>query len=59
MTCHQPVNTIPMVVNSDTIMYMCMEVIIFQPDRSPERLIICQTPSIGGTSNHLSWEKEC
>ena len=47
MTCHQPVNTIPMVVNSDTIVYMCMEVIICQPDRCPERLI-CQTPSIRG-----------
>ena len=57
MTCHQPVNTIPMVVNSDTVVYMCMEVIICQPDRSPERLMICQTPRIGGTSNQLRWEK--
>ena len=36
-----------------------MEVIIHQSDRSPERLMISQTPSIGGTSNHLMWEKEC
>ena len=59
MTCHQPVNTIPIVVNSDTIVYMCMEVIICQSEMSPERLMISQTPSIGGTSNQLRWEKEC
>ena len=56
MTCHQHVNSLPMVVNSDTIMYMCMEVIICHTHRSPGRLMICQTLSIGGTSNHLSWE---
>ena len=38
---------------------MYTEVIICQPDRSPERLMIYQTPSIGGASNHLRWEKEC
>ena len=38
---------------------MCMEVIICQSGRSPERLMISPTPSIGGTSNHLRWEKEC
>ena len=59
MICQQPVKTICMVVNSDTIVYMCMEVIICQPDRSPERLMICQIPSIWGTSNHLRWEREC
>ena len=48
MTCHQPVNTIPMVVNSDTIVCMCMEVIIYQSEMFPERLMISQTPSIGG-----------
>ena len=48
MICHQPVNTIPMVGNSVTIMYMCMEVIICQSEMSPERLMISQTPSIGG-----------
>ena len=48
MTCHQPVNTIPMVVNSDTIVCICMEVRICQLDRSPERLLICQAPNIRG-----------
>ena len=42
------VNTTPMVINSDTIMYMCMEVIICQSDRSSERFQISQTPSMGG-----------
>ena len=43
-----------MVVNSDTIVYMCMEVIICQSEMSPERLMISQTPSIGGTkSTHV------
>ena len=59
MTCHQPVNAIPIVVNSGKIAYICIEIIICQPDWSPERLMICQTPSIGGTSNQLRWEKEC
>ena len=48
-----------MVVNSYTILYMCMEVIICQSDRSPERLMISHTPGIGGTLNQLRWEKEC
>ena len=52
------VNTTAMVVNSYTILYMCMKVIICQSDRSPERLMISQTPGIGGTSNQLRWEKE-
>ena len=52
------VNTTHMVVNSDTIVYMCMEVIICQSDRSLDRLTISHAPSIGGTSNHLRWEKE-
>ena len=30
-----------------------------QSDRSPERLMISHTPSIGGTSNQFRWEKEC
>ena len=38
---------------------MCVEIIICQSERSHERLIISQPPSIGGTSNHLRWEKEC
>ena len=37
------VNTIAMVVNSYTVLYMCMEVIICQSDRSPERLMISHT----------------
>ena len=40
-------------------MYMGVEVIICQSEMSPERLMISQTPSIGGISNHLRWEKEC
>ena len=38
---------------------MCMEVISCQSDRSPERLMISRTPSIGEISNQLRWEKEC
>ena len=48
-----------MVVNSYIILYMYMEVIICQSDRSPEREVISQIPSIGGTSNQLRWENEC
>ena len=36
-----------------------MEVIICQSDRSPERLMISHTPSMGETWNQLRWEKEC
>ena len=53
------VNTTAMVVKSYTVLYMCMEVIICQSERSPERLMISQISSIGGTSNQLTWEKEC
>ena len=53
------VNTKAMVVNSYTILYLCMEVIMCQTDMSPERLMISQTPGIGGTSNQLRWVKEC
>ena len=53
------INTTPMVVNSDLIVYMCMEVIICQSLRSLESLMTSQIPSIGGTSNHIRWEKEC
>ena len=53
------VNATHMVVKSDTIVYMCMEFIICWSDRSPGRLMISNTPSIGGASNHLRWEKEC
>ena len=40
------VNTTAVVVNSCAILYMCMEVIICQSDRSPQRVMISQTPSI-------------
>ena len=41
------------------VMYMDVEVMICQSERSPERLMRSHTPSIGWTSNHLRWEKEC
>ena len=47
------------VVKCYTVPYMCVEVMICQSVRSPERLMVSQTPIIGGTSNHLRWEKEC
>ena len=52
------VNTTALVVNSYTVLYMCMDVIICQSDRSSER-VISHTLSIEGTSNQLRWEKEC
>ena len=36
-----------------------MEVMICQSERYPEMFMISQTPSIGGTSKHIRWEKEC
>ena len=53
------VNVTNIVVQSYTVMYMGVEVMICQSERSPERLMISQTPSIGGTSDQLMWEKEC
>ena len=53
------VNTANIVVKSYTVLYLCVEVMICQSERSPERLLISQTPMIGGTSNYLSWENEC
>ena len=47
------------IVKIYTVLYMAVGVIICQSERSLERLVICQTPSIGGTSNQLRWEKEC
>ena len=47
-----------MVVNSVTVLYTWVEVVICQSDRSPERWMISQIPSIGGTSNQPRWE-EC
>ena len=40
------VNTTDMVVKGCTVMYMCMEVLIGQSERSPERKMISQTPGI-------------
>ena len=59
MICQQPVNMIYVIVNSDTIVDMCMEVIICQLDRFLERWMICHIPSIWRTSYHLRSEKEC
>ena len=36
-----------------------MEAIICQSERSPEMFMISQTPSIGGTREHMRWEQEC
>ena len=33
-----------------------MEVIICQSERSPENVIISQTPTTGGTLKHIRWE---
>ena len=52
------VNTTAMIVNSSSILYLCVEVIICQSDKSPERLIISPNPSIWETSNLLKLEKE-
>ena len=38
---------------------MCVEIMICQCERPPERLMISQNPSTGGTLNYLRWEKEC
>ena len=47
-----------MVVNSYKVLYMYVEVIICQSDKSTERKMISQTPCIGGTSNQFKWENE-
>ena len=39
------------IVKSYTVLYMCMEVMICQSERSPEILIISQTPTIWGHQN--------
>ena len=51
------VNMTNMVVNSDTVLYMYMEVIICQYDMSPEMYMIPHTQRIWGISNQLRWEK--
>ena len=45
------VNMTSIIVNSYTALFMCMEVIICQSERSPEILIISQTPMMGGHQN--------
>ena len=50
------VNMTNIIVKSYKLLYMCMEVMICQSERSPEVLIISQTPNIGGTSKHIRWE---
>ena len=47
------------VVKSYTVLYKCAGIMICQPERSPERLLISLTPSRGGSSNHLRWKKVC
>ena len=38
---------------------MCVEVMIYQSEWSPEMFMISQTPIIRGTSKDIKWEKEC
>ena len=45
------VNMTNIVVKSYTLLYMCVEVMICQSDRSLERLMISQIPSMGGHQN--------
>ena len=51
------VNVTNMVVNSDTVHYMCTEIIICESDISPEMKITYRTPIIQLISNQLTWEK--
>ena len=53
------VNTTAMVVNSYTILHMCVEVIICQSDRFQWKVDDISDPWHGGTSNQLRWENEC
>ena len=46
-----------MVVKCHTVLYMYVEVLIGQSERSPEVKMILQNP--GETSNQLRWVKEC
>ena len=41
------------IAKSYAVQYMCMEVIICQSERSPEIVMISQTPSIGETSKYI------
>ena len=51
------VNMTNIVVKGYTLLYMCVEVMICQSERSSERLLISKTPSIGGKTDHLVGEK--
>ena len=42
------VNMINIIVKNYTVLHMCMEVMICQYERSPEILMISQTPTLGG-----------
>ena len=50
------VNMTNIIVKSYTVLYMCMEVIICQSERSSEILMIFQTPMTGGTSKYIRSE---
>ena len=47
------------IVKSYTVLYICMEVMICQSQRSPEIFMISQTHRIGETSKHITQEKAC
>ena len=47
------VNMTNITVKSYTVQYMCMEVIICQSERSPKIVMISQTPTTEGTSEHI------
>ena len=53
------VNATNMVVNSNTVNYMCTEIIICESDTSTEMQITYHTPTIWLISNQLTWEKNC
>ena len=41
-------------VKNDTVVYMCMQVMICQSQMSPEMFMIYKTHRIGGTSKHIT-----
>ena len=51
------VNMTNIVVKCYAVLYMSVEVIICQSERSPERLLISQTPSIGGHQITSGWRR--
>ena len=50
------VNMTNIIVQSYSVQYMCMEVIICHSERSPEIVMISQTHNVGGTSKHIRWK---